>query len=149
MVYRNKTLYIFCWKQALIKGCPLIVRDEWNTWESLFIKSCSHFQQGSNQDALICYVKQTLNLETSACIRNFLNLNRSYGVMVFNATFNNNSVISLWSVLLVEDTGVPGENHQPTASHWQSLSHNLASSTPHKSGIRTHNIGGDGHWLHR
>ena len=37
--------------------------------------------------------------------------------MVFNATFNNNSVISWRSVLLVEDIGVPGENHRPVASH--------------------------------
>ena len=29
--------------------------------------------------------------------------------MEFNATFNNNSVLSWWSVLLVEETGVPGE----------------------------------------
>jgi hypothetical protein len=32
-------------------------------------------------------------------------------VMVFNATFNNISVISWQSVLLVEGTGVPRENH--------------------------------------
>jgi hypothetical protein len=32
-------------------------------------------------------------------------------VMVFNATFNNVSVISWWSVLLVEEIGVPKENH--------------------------------------
>jgi hypothetical protein len=32
-------------------------------------------------------------------------------VMVFNATFNNISVITWWSVLLVEETGVPVENH--------------------------------------
>jgi hypothetical protein len=31
-------------------------------------------------------------------------------VMVFNATFNNISVISWQSVLLVEETGVPGED---------------------------------------
>jgi hypothetical protein len=37
--------------------------------------------------------------------------------MVFNATFNNISVISCQSVLLVEETGVPGENHRPVASH--------------------------------
>jgi hypothetical protein len=37
--------------------------------------------------------------------------------MVFNATFNNISVISWRSVLLVEETGVPGENHRPVASH--------------------------------
>jgi hypothetical protein len=32
-------------------------------------------------------------------------------VMVFNTTFNNISVISWWSVLLVEETGVLEENH--------------------------------------
>jgi hypothetical protein len=36
--------------------------------------------------------------------------------MVLNATFNNNSVISWQSVLLVEETGLPGENLQPVAS---------------------------------
>ena len=50
------------------------------------------------------------------------------GVMVFNATFNNISVISWRSVLIVEESGVPGENHQPVASHWQILSHNVVSS---------------------
>jgi len=37
--------------------------------------------------------------------------------MVFNATFNNISVILWQSVLLVEETAVPGENRQPVASH--------------------------------
>jgi hypothetical protein len=32
--------------------------------------------------------------------------------MVFNATFNNITVISWLSVLFVEETGVPGENHR-------------------------------------
>jgi hypothetical protein len=36
----------------------------------------------------------------------------------FNATFNNISVILWRSVLLVEETEVPRENHQPAASHW-------------------------------
>jgi len=34
-----------------------------------------------------------------------------FGVMVFNATFNNISVILWRSVLLVEETGLPTENH--------------------------------------
>ena len=37
--------------------------------------------------------------------------------MVFNATVNNISAISWQSVLLVEETRVPRENHQPAASH--------------------------------
>ena len=50
--------------------------------------------------------------------------------MVFSVTFNNISVISWRSVLLVEETGIPGENQRPAASHWQTSSHNVVSSTP-------------------
>jgi hypothetical protein len=38
------------------------------------------------------------------------------GLWCFNTTFNNISVISWRSVLLVEEAR---ENHQPDASHWQ------------------------------
>jgi len=38
-------------------------------------------------------------------------------LMGFNAIFNNISIISWRSVLLVEKTGGPGENHRPVASH--------------------------------
>jgi hypothetical protein len=38
-------------------------------------------------------------------------------VMVLNATFINITVISWRSVLMVEETGVPGENHTPVASY--------------------------------
>jgi hypothetical protein len=65
---------------------------------------------------------------------------------VLNATFNNISVISWRSVLLVEETGEPGENHLPTASHCQALSHNVVSSSTRLSGIRTHNVSSDRHW---
>ena len=46
-----------------------------------------------------------------------------FKLMVFNATFNNISFI-LWRSVL------PGENHRPVASHCQTLSHNVVSSTP-------------------
>ena len=49
----------------------------------------------------------SINMYIPSCVR----------VMVFNTTFNNFSVISWWSVLLVKETGVPGENHRPAASH--------------------------------
>jgi hypothetical protein len=55
------------------------------------------------------------------------------GFKVFNATFNNVSVISWRSVLLVVESGIPRENHWPAASHWQTLSRNVVSSTPHNS----------------
>ena len=48
--------------------------------------------------------------------------------MVFNTTFNNIPVISWWSVLLVEETGAPGENNRSVESHRQTLSHNVESS---------------------
>ena len=38
--------------------------------------------------------------------------------MVFNATFNNISAISGRSVLLMEESGVPVENHRSVASNW-------------------------------
>jgi hypothetical protein len=49
--------------------------------------------------------------------------------MVFNTTFNNISVISWLSVLLVEETGIPGINHRPAASQWQTWSHIVVLST--------------------
>jgi hypothetical protein len=48
-------------------------------------------------------------------------------VKVFNATFNNISVISWRSDLLVEETGRPGENHRPVASHWHILLNTVVS----------------------
>ena len=39
--------------------------------------------------------------------------------MVFNAIFNNIFAISWQSVLLVEETGVPGEIHQTAVSQLQ------------------------------
>jgi hypothetical protein len=41
---------------------------------------------------------------------------------------------------LTPEIGVAEENHRPVASHWQTLSHNVTSSTPR----RTHNVSGDG-----
>jgi hypothetical protein len=58
---------------------------------------------------------------------------------------------------LVEETGGPGENHRPVASHWQTLSHNVVHLALIE--IRTHNRwmknildtrkgSGSGNWKH-
>ena len=50
--------------------------------------------------------------------------------LVLNATFNTISIILWRSVVLMDETRVTGESHQLSASHWQTLSHNVISSTP-------------------
>jgi hypothetical protein len=52
-------------------------------------------------------------------------LNIDFEFWCLNATFNNISAISWRLVLVVEETGGPGENHWPVASHWQTWSHNV------------------------
>jgi hypothetical protein len=51
-------------------------------------------------------------------------------VMVLNPTLNTISVISWQAFLLVDDTGVPCENHWPAASYLETLSHNVVSNIP-------------------
>ena len=43
-------------------------------------------------------------------------------------------------ILFVEETRVPGENHRPVTSHWQTLSHNVVSSTLRLSRVQTRNV---------
>jgi hypothetical protein len=52
-------------------------------------------------------IKYTMNIKVQEKVR----------VMMFNAPFNNISAISWHSVLLVEETGVSGENQRSASSH--------------------------------
>jgi hypothetical protein len=56
---------------------------------------------------------------------------------------NIHTVISWQSVLMVEEIGVPGENHRPVAGNWQTSSHNVYRVHLAISRIQTPNFSGD------
>ena len=91
------------------------------TWNDSF------FTSSMVSHAAICLCRLAMFLLSSISSSYVRQFSHRVRVMVFNTTFNNISVISWQTVLLVEETGVPAENH------WQTLSH----------------ISGDWHWLHR
>jgi hypothetical protein len=57
---------------------------------------------------------------------------RLFDFFVLNATFSNILAISWRSVLVVEEAGVPGENHRQWASNWLTLSLAAASLSAKK-----------------
>ena len=77
-------------------------------------------QYQQNEESTLSSIKNTVWIENC---RYLIMVHGCLWFMMFYATFNNITVISWQSVLL-------GENHQSVASHWQTLSHNIVSSTP-------------------
>ena len=64
---------------------------------------------------------QICKIQSNLYCNKVLNVNIVVGVrvrvVVLNGTFNNISVVSWLSVLLVEETGVPGKSYRPVINH--------------------------------
>ena len=73
--------------------------------------ACLYFIEVDMYSRLLRYYRNNLH-----CLRIHITAGFVY-LMLFNATFNNISIISWRSVLLMEETGGPGENHRTVASH--------------------------------
>jgi len=78
-------------------------RPKFIWWGALHI---SAVVKGKNQYCTIYWLLKKYIKEGSVVIICFV-----VCFMVFNTSFNNISIISWRSVLLLEETGVPGENH--------------------------------------
>ena len=125
---QHRTKFLQCWVQLFQIGRLLAVRHEPNT-------KTIHNSPKQVVCWLLDHEPNTKSIHNSSNIGlNFYNvgLNLPYletnpiqsqctCLMVFNDTFNDITVtgISLRSVILVEETGVPGENHRPVASQSQ------------------------------
>jgi len=68
-----------------------------------------HISNTKRKNRGVCHMQGSYHMDNYKEVR--------VKVMVFNATFNNISDISWRSASLLEETGVPGENNRPAASH--------------------------------
>jgi hypothetical protein len=65
----------------------------------------------------VAYIFEYIGTDSGEPLVYIIKMLNRVRVMVFSTTFNNISVISWLSVLLVKETLIPGENHRPVASH--------------------------------
>jgi len=104
-----------CNVRSTDKNIDIWLEYKWK--QSVIIFTC--YQQKTNNQSI--YLKQTIRVSRVPYFSPEFVWFCFVWFMVFNANFNNISVISWWSVLLVEETGIPWENHQPVPRHWQTL----------------------------
>ena len=118
------------------KQCSAQKSKDWATLQTMFCTEKSRLSNKTQQTAegeFTCYgkVRSSCSISLNRRVTIVTNpvISHEWGktkiviararIMKLNATFNNISVISSQSVLLIAETEVLGENHRPAASHWQ------------------------------
>jgi hypothetical protein len=84
--------------------------------------TCFHFFESY-------YINKTLYVKSDQCYNTNRREHDTNLVLISKPEYN----YGLTSMLLYKihgKTGVPEKNHRPDASHWQTLSNNVVSSTP-------------------
>ena len=123
-------LKFFIFYNALWHSCKVILH-QFALWRSL--QKCTSFSKSTKTNKMSISNQHDSNINTCRpmqIVNDWINVIQNSKIMVynkkrlglwfmvFNATFNNISVISWQSVLLVEETG---ENHRPAAGHCQTF----------------------------
>ena len=70
-----------------------------------------------------CYDTEPFMFSVSESYRAFVHFRLNYKIILIGIVVFNDIFINI-SVLLLEETGEPVENHRPAVRHWQTLSHN-------------------------
>jgi hypothetical protein len=127
--YNTDTVYmvphIFCWQPSHFRQTPITIRSHFvHPWYIRVSKWCN------------VYFKKIIYLMTPRAgyllsYRIFRHISTSTSTNYWRDNFYKQYFSYIVrSVLLVEETEVTGEYHWPVASHWQTLSHNVVSTTP-------------------
>ena len=120
----------------------MILRNKIKTSCPVTFNLSINYNDVADKIRVLCWFAPNLTNNETVWVYNALGWFGLVRLMVFNATFNNISVISRRSVLLTEETRLPGE------SYWQTSSHNDVSRTHrHELGSNSQ-LNGDRHWLH-
>jgi len=127
--------YVFCWYFAFlyIKKCLKMAEGKTVTVTRRRADNASTSVNSDEISTCLCCLKITFLYQCqNVCVDNTLHEYTAVQIdliwfIVFNATFSNISAISWRPVLVVEEAGVPGENHWPWASNWYTFSLAAAS----------------------